>query len=210
MKKGKLIFIEGTDGAGKTTATNIILESLRDKGVDVHQINILSGCKESAQIRAVLTNPQMNLDPTAEVLLYIAAVKNTLVNHVYPMLEQGKTILCDRGPMSSYVYQCLWQKRHGNDVPAKLHRTVFGDHDFDATILVTCDPSVGLERCRSRSGELDRLEMRGIEYFQNIVQDYKDEASRLSENGKNVIVIENNTTLAALVRNCTNAVESIS
>jgi dTMP kinase len=210
MKKGKLIFVEGTDGAGKTTAIEFMIEKLKALGSNLQQVNILSGHPTSAEIRKILTNPDSTLSPNAEVALYIGAVQNTLDNVVTPLLEQGIDVICDRGPMSSLIYQCMWQWGQGNEVPAKMHSEAFENYHFDALVLVTCKPETGLERCRTRSGQLDRLEQRGLEYFQNIVANYRREVEIVSrEKPGRVHIIENDGTLAELQENCRSTAELI-
>lgn len=209
MKTGKLIVIEGTDGAGKTTASGIILNKLKEAGRAIESVNILSSNKESLFIRTLLTNTASDLDPDTEVLLYIAAVNQTYKKVILPLLEQGIDVLCDRGPMSSFVYQCKWQERLGNKLPAQLHELAFKNFKMDSFILVTTRPEVGLERCRSRSGDHDRLESRGLEYFQNIVEDYRAVAGRLKESVGDVFVIENDSTLEELEKRCNETVTSL-
>lgn len=210
MKKGKLIFVEGTDGSGKTTAIEFIVDKLKALGSNLQEVNILSGHPTSAEIRKILTNPNSELSPNAEIALYIGAVRNTLDNVVTPLLDQGIDVICDRGPMSSFIYQCMWQRGQGNEVPASMHSEAFKDYKFDALVLVTCKPETGLERCRSRSGFLDRLEQRGLEYFQNIVMDYRREVEIVSKEKPGCVhIVENDGTLGELKEYCFSIAEKI-
>ena len=103
FRKGKLIVIEGIDGAGKTTFAKALYESLKRKRIDC----ILS-CEPTSgpfgkKIKEFLK--KRNIDPQK---LRNAFLKDRLwhvENLLFPALEKGKWIILDRYYLSTLAYQ---------------------------------------------------------------------------------------------------------
>lgn len=103
FRKGKLIVIEGIDGAGKTTFAKALYESLKKKEIDC----ILSceptsgpfGKKIKEFLKKKNINPQKLRSAFLEDRLW--HVENLLL----PALEKGKWIILDRYYLSTLAYQ---------------------------------------------------------------------------------------------------------
>src|SRR6185295_4767262 len=100
MARGKLITIEGLDGAGKTTlaeglARELGARLLREPG----------GVEVSERIRALVKDPALTVSPRAEALLYAAARAQLVAQAISPLLDSGTTIVLDRFVHSSLAYQ---------------------------------------------------------------------------------------------------------
>lgn len=94
---GKLITLEGLDGSGKTTlAAGLLsvfpaLTLLREPG----------GVGLAERVRALVTDPALDVDPRAEALLYAAARAQLVAERVRPLLAGGHDVLLDRFADSS-------------------------------------------------------------------------------------------------------------
>ena len=102
MSKGLLISIEGPDGAGKTSVLKVLLPRLRE----VYPAQVITtrepgGVAIAEQIREVI----LDMDAKTELLLYIAARRQHLVEKVLPELENGNMVIMDRFIDSSVAYQ---------------------------------------------------------------------------------------------------------
>lgn len=169
-RKGKYIAIEGVDGTGKTTVSTLLKSRLEDMGRTVQTVNILKDDPVSAQVRALLTNPESVIHPDAEAALYAAAVTNVYRHRIAPLLDQGIDVIADRCHISTWAYQVVPQIQAGNYTPMQIWHAAYGTLRPDVFVMLYTNPDNGLGRCAARDGSLDRLEQRGIAY-QHEVQD---------------------------------------
>lgn len=164
----KLLLIDGPDGAGKTTACTFIRCAMKEINQPFEVVNILSGHPTSLALRKVLTDPQSEFDPKAELLAYAAAVNNTMRLKVLPLLLSGVNVLIDRGPFSTYAYQV-------QGIESELFNLwAIANEGFraNATFLLTIDPKQGLERCLNRDGVLDRMESKPLHFHNKVYEAY--------------------------------------
>ena len=107
MSKGLLISIEGPDGAGKTTVLEALLPRLREAyPAKVVTTREPGGVAIAEQIREVILDiDNTAMDAKTELLLYIAARRQHLVEKVLPELENGNMVIMDRFIDSSVAYQ---------------------------------------------------------------------------------------------------------
>ena len=82
---GRLITIEGLDGAGKTTLAGALAAALAERGVDVEVLREPGGVELSERIRTLVKDPALRVDPRAEALLYAAARAQLVAERVAPL-----------------------------------------------------------------------------------------------------------------------------
>jgi dTMP kinase len=73
MSRGRLVTIEGVDGAGKTTLAQALDSALRERGVEARLLREPGGVPAAEQIRELVKNPESRIGARAEALLYAAA-----------------------------------------------------------------------------------------------------------------------------------------
>jgi dTMP kinase len=159
-----LISVEGVDGAGKTTLVAELAEALgavalREPG----------GTAVSERIRAVLTDPALNVDPRTEALLYAAARAQLVAEQLRPLLEAGTTVVLDRFVDSSLAYQGAARGLGVEEVRA-LNAFGTGGLKPDRTLLLRVDPDVARARIGDRVA--DRLEREDAGFFAAIAAAY--------------------------------------
>ena len=95
MSKGLLISIEGPDGAGKTTVLEALLPRLREAyPAQVVTTREPGGVAIAEQIREVILDvDNTSMDAKTELLLYIAARRQHLIETVLPELEKGNMVI---------------------------------------------------------------------------------------------------------------------
>ena len=161
--RGRLITIEGIDGAGKSTLADGLVRArpelvlLREPG----------GVAVSERIRALVKDPALAVDPRAEALLYAAARAQLVHEKLLPLLQGGSDVLLDRFVDSSLAYQGAGRGLGVQEI-AELNRFATAGLVADLTLYLRVDPEVGAAR---RDGE-DRLEQAGEAFFSTVVAAY--------------------------------------
>lgn len=108
---GKLVIIEGTEGAGKSTLVKMMKDALEklDPAREVILLREPGGSEQSERIRNVMfpkdkDAEDLNFDPMTEVLLFAASRRENFVR-LLPELEKGNIVIIDRHMLSSIVWQ---------------------------------------------------------------------------------------------------------
>src|SRR5688500_10380801 len=96
MARGRLITIEGLDGAGKTTLAQGLRERLAQRGVEVTLLREPGGVELSERLRALVKDPALDVGDRAEALLYAAARAQLVEQELEPRLAVGGWVLLDR------------------------------------------------------------------------------------------------------------------
>jgi dTMP kinase len=160
---GRLITVEGIDGAGKTTLAEGIVAAhpqlvvLREPG----------GVAVSERIRELVKDPALHVEPRAEALLYAAARAQLVHERLLPLLQDGEDVLLDRFVDSSLAYQGAGRGLGVAEI-AELNRFATAGVTPDLTLYVRVEPGVGAAR---RDGA-DRLEQAGEDFFAAVVAAY--------------------------------------
>ena len=186
MNQSKFITVEGLEGAGKSTAINAILATLKESGVaEVVNTREPGGTVLAEKMRSLVKEEHEGekLQDMTELLLMYAARVQLVENVIKPALAEGKWVLGDRHDMSSQAYQ-----GGGRQIDRKtmtsLKETTLGDFKPDLPLYLDLDPRVGLERARGR-GELDRIEKMDISFFDRTRERYLE----IAKQDESVLVI---------------------
>ena len=170
MERGRLITVEGLDGAGKTTLASGLARVLGALGQEVELLREPGGVAVSERIRALVKDPALAVGARAEALLYAAARAQLVEERLAPSLDAGRWVLLDRFVDSSLAYQGAGR---GLGVEAVRELNAFGTGGLapDRTLLLRIDPAAGLARAGDR-GEADRLEREAPAFFAAIAAAY--------------------------------------
>ncbi len=164
MPRGRLITIEGIDGAGKTTLAGSLHAALRERGTDVELLREPGGVALSERIRALVKDPRIEIGDRAEALLYAASRAQLVGERVEPLLGGGRWVLLDRYVDSSLAYQG-GGRALGVDAVAAINAFATGGLRADRTLLVSIEPSAGRARIAGRGEAPDRLERERDAFF---------------------------------------------
>ena len=171
--RGRLITIEGIDGAGKST----LAHALRGALEHVRPVRLLrepGGVELSERVRELVTDPALRCDPRAEALLYAAARAQLVDERLAPWLEEGSWVLLDRFVDSSLAYQGAGRELGVEEI-RHLNAFATGGLAPDRTLLLRVDPAVGRDRIATR--EPDRLEQAGEDFFAAVARAYDELAA---------------------------------
>jgi dTMP kinase len=173
---GKLITIEGLDGAGKSTLAQALLGELAKRVGQVELLREPGGVEVSERIRDLVKDPTLDVAPRTEALLYAAARAQLCEERLAPLLGAGALVLLDRFVDSSLAYQGAGRGL-GVEAVRAINAFATGPIAPERTLLLRIDPSLGRERQRERAEEPDRLEQAGADFFTAIAAAY-DELAR--------------------------------
>src|SRR3954471_480283 len=96
--KGYFITFEGTEGCGKSTQVELLARRLRALGHRVRTLREPGGTPIGEEIRHTLKHSKNNAGMTAftELLLMNASRAQLVREVIFPAIEAGEIILCDR------------------------------------------------------------------------------------------------------------------
>ena len=186
MTPGKLITIEGGEGAGKSTQLTLLARALRAKGIEPVLTREPGGAPGAEDIRALLVRGSPGRwAPTTEALLHYAARREHLERTLLPALGKGRWVISDRFADSTMAYQGYGHKL-GREAIERLHRLVVGDLAPDLTLILDIPVAEGLKRAAARPGNETRYERMDGGFHERLRQGFL-EIARL-EPGRCVVV----------------------
>jgi dTMP kinase len=171
---GRLITVEGLDGAGKTTLVAGLTRELAARGRELLVLREPGGVELSERIRVLVKDPELSVDPRAEALLYAAARAQLVAEQLVPLLESGQWVLLDRFVDSSLAYQGAGRGL-GVEAIRSLNELATGGLRPDRTLLLRIDPAEGRARIGGR--DPDRLEREPPEFFEAVAGAYDELAA---------------------------------
>lgn len=174
---GRFITIEGTEGAGKSTAIGALCGYLEGQGGVVVRTREPGGTVVGEAIRGVLLSqdlPAMHAD--TELLLMFAARAEHLQKVIHPALNRGEWVVCDRFTDATYAYQGAGRGILASRI-GLLEGWTQGNFRPDVTLLLDVDVATGLSRTKMR-GAADRFEQEALNFFDQVRQAYLDMAAR--------------------------------
>ncbi len=168
------IVLDGMDGAGKSSQIGPLVDWLRSSGQEVIACRDPGSTGVGDAIRAILLDRHdLRLDPTAEMLLYMAARAQLVAEVIRPALARGAWVVSDRYLLSNIVYQ----GHAGGLVPETIRRVgdlATGGLAPDLVILLDIDLATAARRL---DRPLDKLESRGDDYRRRLRAGYLEEAA---------------------------------
>ena len=164
----KFITFEGGEGSGKSTVMKDVATRLTKEGYKLVLTREPGGTPIAEEIRnVILDKDNTKMDPRTEALLYAASRRQHLVEKIWPALERGEIVLCDRYLDSSLAYQ---GGARGLGVDEVLSINMFateGEYP-DLTLLFDLEPEEGLKRIEKNKGrEVNRLDLEKLEFHTN-------------------------------------------
>ena len=173
--KGRLITLEGGEGAGKSTCLRAIINTLEQAGIRVVQGREPGGTELGEDIRKLLLDANnRKMCAQAELLLMFAARAQYLKERLLPALKRGDWVVSDRFVDASYAYQGGGRGLSPDRINW-LEQWVLGDLKPDLTLLLDVSPELGLARATSDRPP-DRFEVEELDFYTRVRTAYLDRA----------------------------------
>jgi dTMP kinase len=176
------ITVEGIDGSGKSTQLTMLRQWLEAQGRTVVTIREPGATVLGEDIRSILLSNKHSIAPTAELLLFNAARAQVVEQVIIPALERGEIVLCDRFYDSTTAYQGYGRGLDLHEVEACNRIAIRG-----VMPSVTFFFDVPYEEAQLRmqfgttTGEPDRMERAGREFFERVRDGYHRIAAKEPE-----------------------------
>ncbi|MHB8245717.1 MAG: dTMP kinase [Acidimicrobiales bacterium] len=171
--RGRLIAIEGGEGAGKSTqaarlAGRLAADLTREPG----------GTAIGEQLRSLLLDPALGrIDPRTELLLMLAARAQHVAELIEPALAAGRNVVVDRYSGSTLAYQ-----GYGRGLPLEEVRQACSVATAgrwpDLNVLIDVPVATGAAR---RQAGADRIEAASGDFHERIRQGFLAEAVAASD-----------------------------
>lgn len=156
--RGRLITLEGGEGAGKSTQAKALGAWLERQGIVAELTREPGGAPGAESIRTLLvTGDTGRWDPLAETLLHYAARREHMVRRILPALAAGTWVVCDRFFDSTLAYQG-YGLGISPDVIAQIRSATLGKFAPDLTLILDVAPETRRARTAGRPGNEDRYE----------------------------------------------------
>jgi len=199
--KAPFITFEGGEGSGKSTQINLLVNYLKEKGVDFITTKEPGGTPLGLELRRLLVEGAADkMDANAEALLFFADRRIHMTQKVWPALEKGIWVISDRFADSTVAYQYYaYNKRLSKEDIAMLYRFAVGDFKPDLTFILDIDPEIGLARSFRKAETMavkeTRNENRVLEWHKNLRQGYLEIAK---SEPKRCVVLDADTDIQTL------------
>ena len=173
MTPPRFIVLDGMDGAGKSSQLGPLVYWLRASGREVVTCRDPGSTAVGDAIMAILLDRHdLCLNPTSEMLLYMAARAQLVAEVVAPALARGAWVVSDRFLLSNIVYQ-----GHAGGLDPATIRSVGGvaTGGLAPDLVLVLDLDL-VTASRRLDRPLDKLESRGDAYRQRLRDGYLGEA----------------------------------
>jgi dTMP kinase len=171
---GRFITLEGGEGAGKTTQSGLLVEALAARGVPVLRTREPGGAPGAELLRGILLGGTVDWSPRAETLLHFAARAEHVAKTIWPAVQDGTWVVCDRFFDSTLAYQGYGQ---GADRDFIASLTALLGIAPDLTIVLDVPEAIAAERMRQRGGDADRYERLDVAFHTRVRQGFRDIAA---------------------------------
>lgn len=183
---GLFFTFEGGEGCGKSSASKSLGRWLYEKfGIVPVLTREPGGTKIGEEIREILLNKKVNLDPFTEAFLFQAARAQLVSEIIKPSLLQRRIVIVDRFADSSIAYQ---GGARGLGV-----KTIKDLNDLstrkivpDLTFLLDLDPEIGLTRKKGKEN-LNRIDSESPNFQERVRYAYLREAGE-GKSGRWIVV----------------------
>ena len=167
--RGKLVTLEGVDGAGKSTHIEFISDSLGARGHHVVVTREPGGTDLAEQLReAILRHP---MQPLAETLLLFAARADHVARVILPALNSGHWVVCDRFSDATAAYQGAG-KGVSPELIERLCDAVHPGLRPERTLVFDCSYELARQRLAASGKPLDRFEREDRPFFERVRSAY--------------------------------------
>lgn len=169
------ITFEGIDGSGKSTQIANLEKRFKKKGTKVHVFRDPGGPVVSEKIRKLLLNPDYDIDPVTELLLFSSSRSQLMAESVLPPLQKGEVVILDRFFDSTTAYQGYG--RDSVSIEEIHHLNNIASHQREPDLTIYMKLSLGDAKKRMAKKK-DRMELSGDDFYKKVIEGYNELANQ--------------------------------
>lgn len=166
-----LITFEGIDGSGKSTQISLLKDRLIELGHRVEVYREPGGTDVSEMIRGMLLNPELDIDPVTELLLFSSARSQLVAEKVRPLLKDGVVVILDRFYDSTIAYQGFGRKSMPIEQIQQINAAATHNLVPDFTFYLRLSLEEAADR--TKNFEKDRMERSGELFFKRVFEGFE-------------------------------------
>lgn len=169
-----LITFEGIDGSGKSTQIDLLEKKLSKRGYRVEVFREPGGTDISELIRGMLLNPELEINPVTELLLFSSARSQLIAEKVTPLLNEDAIVILDRFYDSTTAYQGYGRE----SLPLIQIQQINEIASHSITPDITFYLKISLEESAKRTShmEKDRMEKSSASFYERVVLGFEEMA----------------------------------
>ena len=194
MKKGLKVEIEGTDGAGKTTALKYLIQQLRERGLEVLETREVGNpnIPVCGGLRELVLSPESDLSGAAMELIF-SAMRIENERFYKSVGDRYDFIVSDRGWFSHLAYT---DHNVSKSFTRDLYLNFMDKYTSmpDVVVYFSVNTETALKRRVKRGETMDIIEMKGVEY-QELVRESFDKYLNKYENDVFIYVVDANASI---------------
>src|ERR1051326_7931398 len=170
MNPGRLITLEGGEGAGKSTQATLLADALCELGLPVLRTREPGGAPGAEFLREVLLSGRIDWGAEAETMLHVAARMEHVAKTIRPAIEAGSWVVCDRFHDSTLAYQ-----GYGLGVDHGMIAALGAMIGIapDLTVVLDVPRDVALARLRRRGAADDRYERLDEAFHRRVTEGFR-------------------------------------
>ncbi len=173
---GRLVVLEGVEGAGKTTQVRRLAAALEAMHAPVLTVREPGQTPIGDKVRTIVLHDSYEMAPRTEALLYMASRAELCERVVRPALASGTTVIADRFFLSTYAYQAAGRGLPETEVRA-ANSFATGGLVPDLTVLLELSSAEGLRRAAQRAAH-DRIERASADFHARVADAFARSADR--------------------------------
>ena len=161
------------DFSGKSTLVRNLKALLSDLDPPPYFAREPGGTPAAERIRALLLDPEVEMDPWTEAYLYAAARADLVQREILPRLRDGRLVLCERFLDSSLAYQG-YGRGLGLAAMRAMNAWAVGDVVPNLTVYLRLSVDERARRARASGALLDRIEKVGDNFMYRVEEGFEE------------------------------------
>ena len=170
---GFFVTVEGLDFSGKSTLMRNLKALLWELDPPPYFTREPGGTPAAERIRALLLDPEVEMDPWTEAYLYAAARADLVRREILPRLRNGRLVLCERFLDSSLAYQG-YGRGLGLAAVRAMNAWAVGEVVPDLTVYLRLSAEERARRAGESGAPLDRIEKVGDDFMHRVEEGFKE------------------------------------